>query len=286
MTNILQTALKQNNSKQGIRFRGVGVTYLADQGVMFEVSTSNNSGGFEFNFDFGGMFDGALRSDLRANVAPRAPLPVNPVVFNGGRVELNLNEDELEDYVENAMEQAHEVLRESRDKLRELGESQREIAWEQREYERNKRDIEFEKRNADADRRKELDEQLKELNVELAKLNSKRNEMERYSKEIAIEQKKQEEKRFAAKKQQYGQFLAGFEDSIGNVLCRYGAGIKALPKGENISFVLSNFGSIDSDERNGKQDRVYVFKYKDVQDCVRDKITQEKLLAGVNSYMF
>lgn len=280
MSNILETALKQNNTKQGIRFQSVGVTYLADQGVMFDINTSNRGRGFEFNFDFGDMFDGAHR------IAPRAPVAPNPVVFSGGRVELNLNEEELEEYVEDAMEHAREVMRESRGKLRKLSEQQKEIAWEKREYERRIRDLEFEKRSAPTDRRKNLDEQLKELAAELKQLELKRVEVERYSQTLEAERKQQTEKRQRAKKEQYKQFLAGFEDSIGNILCRYGAGIKALPANENISFVLSDFGSVDPDDRRAKQDKVYVFKYKEVQACVRDKISQEKLLAGVNSYMF
>jgi hypothetical protein len=63
-----------------------------------------------------------------------------------------------------------------------------------------------------------------------------------------------------AKNQQYIEFLNGFKDSIGNILCRYGAGIKALPVNENINFVLSNFGSVDSAGRGAKQDKIYVFK--------------------------
>ena len=280
MSNILQTSLKQNSTKQGIRFRDVGVTYLADQGVMFEISTSNRGEGFGLNFDLGEMFDGAQR------IISGARVPPNPVVFNGGRVELNLNEQDLEVYVEDAMDQVREVMYESRGKLRELAEQQREIAWEEREYERRKRDLEFEKRSAQTDRRKDIDQQLKELAGELQQLALKRVEVERYSQTLEAEQKQQAEKQQQAKKQQYVQFLSGFEDSIGNVLCRYGAGIKTLPIDENISFVLSNFGSVDSDNRGSKQDRIYVFKYQDVQACVRDKISQEKLLAGVNSYMF
>jgi hypothetical protein len=108
--------------------RGVGESYLANQGVMFDISTSNGGGGFGFSDMFDGGRDGA----------PRAPVPAKPVVFKDGWVELNLNEDELEVYVEDAMHQ-------SWDRLRELGEQQREIAWEQREYQRCKRDLEFEK---------------------------------------------------------------------------------------------------------------------------------------------
>jgi hypothetical protein len=280
MSNILQTSLKQNNTKQGIRFRDVGTTYLADQGVMFEISTSNSGGGGGGGFDFADMLDGVQQALFAA------PLPPNPVVFNGGRVELNLDEREIEAYVENAMDQMRDVMRESRGKLRELGEQQRELAWEKRESERRKRDLEFAKRSASGEHRKNLDEHLNELTAELKQLELKQAEVERYSKTLEDEQRLQNEKQQQARKQQYVTFLSGFEDTIGNILCRYGAGIKALPGDENISFVLSDFGSHDSARRGAKQDRIYVFKYQAVKACVRDKITQDKLLAGVNSYMF
>mgnify|MGYP000076608708 CR=1 FL=1 len=77
--------------------------------------------------------------------------------------------------------------------------------------------------------------------------------------------------------------MAGFEESVGDMLCKYGAGIKALPKDENVSFVLSKFGSTDS---RSKQDKIYVFQHKDIQDCVRDKIDANKLLSQANTYMF
>lgn len=277
MTNILQTSLKQNSTRKGIRLRSVDVTYLAEQGVLFEISTVGGGGGFEFNFD--GMFDG-----IASPLTPIAPVP--PIRVSGGRVELGMDEDELEHFVEDALERAQEQLRGSREQLRELAEQQREIEWEKRDYDRERRDLEFEKRNADADGRKKIDKKLVKLAAETKQLDAKRVEVERYGKKLEAEQKQQAEQRLATKKQQYGEFLAGFENSITNVLCRYGAGVKALPEDENISFVLSDFGSFEEEGNRGKQDKVYVFKYKDVQSCVRDKMTQKKLLAGANTYLF
>jgi hypothetical protein len=277
MTNILQTSLKQNSSRKGIRLRSVNVTYLAEQGVLFEINTTGADGGFDFNFN--GMFDG-----LRAPLAPKAPVPA--VRMSGGRVEIDMDEEELEHFVEDALERAQDQLQESREQLRELAEQQREIEWEKRDFERERRDLEFEKRNADADGRKKIDEKLAKLTAETKQLDAKRVEVERYGKKLEAEQKQQAEQRLAAKKQQYNEFLTSFENSITNVLCRYGAGVKALPENENISFVLSDFGSFEVENRNDKQDKVYVFKYKDVKACVRDKMTQEKLLSGANTYLF
>ena len=277
MTNILQTSLKQNSPKKGIRSHSVDVTYLADQGVLFEIRTAGTDGGFDFNFN--SMFDGF--------VMPSSPVAPDPIVkMSGGRVELDMDEMELEVFVENALEHAHEQMRGSRDQLRELAEQQREISWEKRDYDRRKRDLEFERHNADADDRKRIAKQLAELAAESAKLDAKRAEVERYSKKLEAEQKQLTEQRLAARKQQYSEFLKSFENTISSVLCRYGAGVKALPENENISFVLSDFGSSEVLAHTSKQDKVYVFKYKDVQACVRDKMTQQKLLAGANTYLF
>ncbi|MFT4938368.1 MAG: hypothetical protein ACI88A_001395 [Paraglaciecola sp.] len=277
MTNILHTSLKQNSPNKGIRLRSVNVTYLAEQGVLFEINTTGAGGGFDFNFD--GMFDGFTLPS-----APVAPVP--PVRMSGGRVQIDMDEEELEHFVEDALERAQDQLQESREQLRELAEQQREIAWEQRDYDRKRRDLEFEKRNADADDRKKIDSKLSKLAAETKLLDAKRVEVERYGKKLEAEQQQQAEQRLAAKKQQYSEFLAGFENSIANVLCRYGAGVKALSENENISFVLSDFGSMEAEGHKSKQDKIYVFKYKDVQACVRDKMTQQKLLAGANTYLF
>lgn len=275
MTNILQTSLKQNSPQKGIRSHSVEVTYLVDQGVLFEIRTAGTEGSFDFNFNR--VFDGF--------VVPSAP--VAPVVqLSGGRVELNMDERELEIFVEDAMEHAQEQMHNSRDQLRELAEQQREIAWEQRDYERRRRDLEFEKHNADSNSRKNIDEQLAELAAETAKLEAKRVEVERYNKKLETEQKQLAEQRLATKIKQYSEFLASFESSISNVLCSYGAGIKALPDNENISFILSDFGSAAATGHKGKQDKVYVFKNEDVQACVRDKMTPQKLLNGANTYLF
>lgn len=270
MTGIMQTALRQNNNRKGIRFRSIDATYLAKQGVVFEVNTSQ--GGWQI--DIGNVF-----SELRFPAAPAAPAAISD---HDGDWVVELNNDWVE-AAEEMAEGVHDAMREARDRLRELREREREFAWESREYERRKRDLEFEKRNADEERKKEIEAQRKELEKELAELNSQKAEVSKYAKEIEAQQKKKNAERQAAKQQEYKRFLAAFEESVGDMLCKYGAGIKALPKDENISFVLNQFGSGDS--RN-KRDKIYVFEHKDVQDCVRDNIDAEKLLAKSNTYSF
>lgn len=272
MTSILQTALKQNNDPKGIRFRSIDTTYLANQGVVFEIHTNSGSG--RFSFDLNEMF---------GNI----PLPIAPVSPGGEsrQREIIISHDFFdEEDMDEAMEEANNAMQETRERLRELRDREREFSYEQRDYERRKRDLEFEKSNADERRRNELNKELQELEKENKEIASKRDELNKYASSLEAEQKKKEQQRNAAKQQQYKQFLAGFESSIGEVLCRYGSGLKAMAENENVNFILSKF---DKDEQtNEKQDKIYVFKNKDIKDCVKEKISMDKLLSGALSYTF
>lgn len=276
MTNILQTALRQQNNKTGIRFRSIDVTYLANQGVVFDIHTSGSTS--VFGIDLSGLMSG-----LEGIPEPPQP-PQGPVHFvsENGSWEFEIDQ-EWEEYARDTADKLRDAMHESNDRLREIREQERELAWEQRDYSRQLRDVEFEKRNASDDSVKDISAREKEIKQELAKLETKKAKMAKMSKELELEQKQQAEKRNAAKKKEFTRFLADFEAGVGDVLCRYGAGIKALPKEQNISFVLPNFGSANS---RAKQDKIYVFQQQDIQDCVKDKIDTNKLLNKVETYMF
>lgn len=274
MGNILQTALKQDGSSGGIRLRSVSFTYLKEQGVLFQIDTSRSGSSRVFEF--------ISHGNSRSMPSP----PVAPHLFSMDGLNIEVDEDEIEQVVEEAMERAQDMNRESNSKLRSLAEKLREYAWEQREYERRRRDLEFEKNNSDKDRRKNLEQELQELNSELKKVEIKRAEVERYRGAIEKERKEQAEQRQLAMAQEYKTFLSTFESNVGDVLCRYGAGLKSLDGDEYVNFVLSNFTLPQDGRSQGKQDRIYVFKQKDIQACVRDKINKEKLLAGGLAYDF
>lgn len=273
MSNILQTALKQDGRTGSIRMRSVSFTYLKEQGVLFQVDTSRSGSSRVFEF----ITEGARRAFPDAPDAPQH-------FFDMDNFDFDIDEDEIEDVVEDAMEMAHDMTREARSKLRSLGEKLREFAWEQREYERRRRDLEFEKNNSDKDRRKDIEKQLQELNNELKEIETKRAEVERYRATIEKERKEQAEQRQSALQQEYRQFLSTFETNLAEVLCRYGAGLKALDSDEYVNFILPNF-SYQGNSRN-KQDRIYVFKHKDIQACVRSKIDKDKLLDKASAYEF
>lgn len=268
MTGIMHTALRQSNNRAGIRFRSIEATYLANQGVVFDINTSSSGG---WHLDLGNVLSGIS-----------VPTPPAAISGHDGGWVMEIDDDFVDMATEMA-EGVQDAMREARDRLRELREREREFSWEKREYERRKRDLEFEKRNADQDRKKQIEQQSEELEAELAKLKSKQAEVSEYAKQLEQEQKAKNAERQAAKREEYKRFLAGFEESVGDMLCKYGAGIKALPKDENVSFVLNKFGSEGSRK---KQDKIYVFQHKDIEDCVRDKITPDTLLSQSNTYMF
>jgi len=270
MSNILSTSLKQQNSKKGIRFSRLDVTYLAAQGVVFDVKTNN--GGFSFNFgDF-------LPEGFVIPEPPEAPEQTH-IVINSGDIDIEFDSDEMQDMLRSAKREA----RKAREQLRELREDERELSWEQREYERRRRDIEFEKRHADEHQRKQLNERLRELDQDAQKLKQKQQEVSKFAAQLEQEQKQQEQKRASARQSQYKRFLASFEENIADVLCKYGAGLKALDKKEHVSFVLKDFGSAGG---NSKQDRIYVFEQQDIRACVTEKIDSNKLLSRAQTYLF
>ncbi|GAB3028018.1 hypothetical protein [Bowmanella dokdonensis] len=271
MTGIMNTTLRQDRSKGDIRVRSLDATYLTGQGVLFEMNTSGAGLGFSFNF--GELFGGV------------PPAPAAPAVSGGDyQFHIQIDDDELDSRIEEAMEVARDALRENREKLGELREQERELAWEMREYERRKRDLEFEKRHAEGERKKDLNQDTQELETELARLRERQKEVAQYAQELEKEQQQQALKQQEALQQQYKSFLAGFESNVADVLCKYGAGLRTLPQDEHVSLVLKNF--MQDPQGGGRQDKIYVFRNQDVQACVTGKLNAQKLLEQVRTYQF
>lgn len=280
MLNILQASLKQQSSDKNIRFRAESVFYLANQGVVFEIDSGRHGGGRHggnfFGFDLNGL-NGLISS------IPAAPVPPNT---KGSRFEINIDENEIERMVMNFVEHGEHYDDDVTDKMRDLSEERRELGWEKREYERTRRDLEFEKRNADSERRKEIDKRLSDVNREVAKLEAKAKELETFRSNLEAERNQQVAKRQAAKQKLYKESLSLFEDTIGDMLCRYGAGLRSLADEEHVTFLLSDFVDADNDSVIGSHDKVYVFKHKDIQACVTGKSNKDKLLTAAKTYLF
>ncbi|MBC3764801.1 hypothetical protein [Neptunicella marina] len=279
MSSILKTSLQQNNDKAAIRFHNLDMSYLADQGVVFEVSTSKSR--WNFNFDFG-----SLREFFpAAPVAPVAPVPGQKVKekLAEKNIVITFDTDDFENEMEEAMEHAKDAMRDVRDKLRELRDERRQLSWDEREYERRRRDIEFEKSHADAEDKKELEQEIAELNKQNQELAEKRKKIDEYAAKLEAEQQKsmQASREMAMKNTRA--FLAKFEDTVAETLCKYGMGVKSMPEGEHVSFILEGFGE---DENDKDLDRVYVFNNKDIKSCVAERMTKDQLLKAAKSYMF
>jgi hypothetical protein len=275
MLNILQASLKQQSSDKNIRFRAEAVFYLADQGVVFEIDSGRRGSNF-FGFDLGGL-NGLIDNIPRTPVAPNAP---------SGHFEIDIDEKEIERMVMQFVEHGEHYDDDLSDKMRDLSEEQRELGWEKREYDRSRRDLEFEKRNADTQRRKEIEKRQAALDKEVAKLEAKTKEIEKYRNDLEAEHNQEVAKRQAVKQKLYKESLSVFEDTIGDMLCRYGAGLRSLADDENVTFLLSDFVDADNDSVIGSHDKVYVFKHKDIQACVTGKSNKNKLLTAAKTYMF
>ncbi|RDV28156.1 hypothetical protein DXV75_04120 [Alteromonas aestuariivivens] len=268
MTGVLDTVLKQHSKRQEVRYRKLDATYLLNQGVVFEVTTTDTSAGW------GGW------SEIMSLIPP-APLAHISIMDGDEDIEIV---QEWESIAENAIREVEESFRETHEELRELRDRSREMAWERRELDRQKRDLEFELRQAQDKRQKEIREDLNELEQELAQLDSKEREIKQHADEIEQRQQAKLEQQKQAQQQAYKTFLANFESSIGDALCRFGAGLRELPDNEHISFVLKDFSlTTQGRERN---DRVYVFSKSKVKQCASEKIDESKLLASAQVYEF
>ncbi len=270
MSGVIDTALKQDATQNGIRYRSVETTYLAKQGVVFDVNVRSRGAGWS-----------AQLSQILPTmpVAPRAPVVISN---NDSDFEFEVSE-EWEEFAEDTMERLSDVFRESSSQIRELRSQERELASEKRELERRKRDLEFELRMAGNGREKEIKEELKELDKEMNQYASREKELESHAAELEKEQNERVAKQKEAQEQAYKQFLANFEGNIGDTLCRFGAGLRSLPDDENISFVLKDFSH---DSRGKDTDRIYVFSKRKVKDCLQEKINPSQLISSADIYEF
>ncbi len=281
MSGVIDTALKQDTTKEGVRYRSIEATYLAKQGVIFTINTGSRS--MVFDFDFGDL----MSVIPTAPTAPDVP-HVTVVSEDGVHVESHgdyefVYEQDWSETADRVVRQVEKIVRKTDEKLREFRSDRREIEWEIRELDRRNRDLEFELRAADKEREREIEREMKELKAEMGRLQAREKELQNYAQELAEEKKAELAKQREMKEKAYKTFLANFEGSVGDTLCSFGAGLRELPDDEHISFILKNFGK----NTEGKsQDRVYIFNKKSVKSCVAEKISPSDLLAKAEVYVF
>ena len=274
MQSVLDTALKQPATKGGIRYRGMSVNYLADQGVVFEISSSQSRSISLFNHNGQHMPVGPH--------TPTAPVtPSIPDIINFRGMEEGI--EQIEVIVENAMENVEMAFFEHRDELHQLREEERDIAWELRDAQRELRDLNFTLRNADAQSKDELTKEIKELEKKVAKYSAKQVAAEAKSQALLNERQSKLAQQHAQKEQAKKQFLAQFEMQVGDALCRFGSGLRAVPSNAYVNFVIKDMG-LGTDGHASNQ--IYVFTMRDIKACVQEKIDVNGLLTSAKVYQF
>lgn len=288
MQNIMTTSLKQGSRRGGIRFRKIETGYLAGQGLVFDVHTSNSAGDMHFNFNFNDIMqeveDFTQAFDMH-DPHGDSDIVVVPDIPDGFSFSFDMNE-EAEEMAEEARERSRDTQRQNRERWRDLREKEKELDWEHREHNRNIRDYEFELRHSDDERKVKIEKEVKEIKKELEKIESRKAEYEKLAVELEEEEKSRKGKEQEAKLRQVKSFLANFESTIAETLCDYGSGLKSLPDNEKVNFILKDFAKGKNQRSREEMDKVYVFNLKDVRDCVLEKITPNDLLLKTETYMF
>jgi flagellar biosynthesis GTPase FlhF len=259
MDSVMTTALKQVSAKEAISVRELQTKYLAGQGVVYSISTSNRS----------------RQTHFGESIFVSAP-PSPPFTSVSGTTSHFYKDVEIEEAIEHAFSRDSQQLRETRS-------STRNLAWQLRDAERRAQDLAFEMQNADKARKSEIESQVKQLKKQNEELKARKRELQERADKIEKEQKQKREAQKAAVKKANQEFLAAFEESVSDNLCRFGAGLRALPKTEHITFVLNNFSR---NAANKNIDRIYVFTALDVTKCVQEKMSVKELLAKATVYDF
>jgi len=291
MENILATSMKQNNRRKGIRFRSIETGYLAGQGILFEVRTSS-SGGMRFEFNFDEMMDDftVFAENFSQSIPPVPPRPPLPEASEAEAFSeshsFSFSFDDDEDYEDEMEDRAKEARREARERRREVREKQRELKWEAREYERAVRDIEFQLRHADEESRKELEKKEEKMRARMEELTKRENAYVKQEEELEAVERQRKAEAEERKMQQVKSFLVDFESVVADALCDYGNGLRSLPEGENVNFVLKDFVRGEGDKSRNRLDKVYVFEMKDIKRCVQQDISPNDLLVASKTYLF
>lgn len=269
MDGVMTTALKQASESESITVRGLQTNYLAGQGVVYSIATSNRSRHVRYG------------DNVFIAASPEPPFPPSIEFGEDGFEEVE--QAEIENAIEHALEEVEYAFGRDSQQLREARSSARTIDWRLRESQRHAQDLEFEMQNADKERKTEIQAQVTKLTQQNKSLNDQKRKLQEIADKIQVEQKQKLEAQKAAMAKASKAFLDAFEESISDKLCRFGAGLRALPTNEHITFILNNFNSNVSNENT---DRIYVFSVSDVTRCVQQKMDVKQLLAKATVYNF
>jgi flagellar biosynthesis GTPase FlhF len=186
----MTTALKQVSAKEAISVRELQTKYLAGQGVVYSISTSNRS----------------RQTHFGESIFVSAP-PSPPFTSVSGTTSHFYKDVEIEEAIEHAFSRDSQQLRETRS-------STRNLAWQLRDAERRAQDLAFEMQNADKARKSEIESQVKQLKKQNEELKARKRELQERADKIEKEQKQKREAQKAAVKKANQEFLAAFRQFV------------------------------------------------------------------------
>ncbi|NMP31008.1 hypothetical protein HII17_05465 [Thalassotalea sp. M1531] len=279
MNNIIKSSVTSGDNRQNIKLSGVESTYLKGQGVLFTLRSQSRFGHWgNYNFDV-----------VMPPMPPMPPLSPDQIVDIETTVAeaAEIADIDVEKEVAKAMENASrtyerviEIHHDKHETYRDLREEQRDLAYELRDITREKRDMEYQlKRSEDKEDKAELKSELAALEKKKKKILASKKELTEKAKQIKSKQLAEQSKQETARKGYYENLSAAMAET----LCLYGNGLKALPKGENVTVILKSGG-----DKLGRQyqDKIHVFTKRNINGCAIDKITSTQLLEKSKAYQF
>ena len=247
----------------GVNIEGL---YLAGQGMVFEVHLP----GAHYGHVFG------------TPLAPIAPLPPMPAIAfsddeDAEAPEAEIDTEEMEAVVEEAMEAAHEAMSEmgygrgidkqTQEQLRALRDSQRKAAREYRDQQ---------KAYADA-LRKNKDMSQAERDKQKAALEKSRQSFEAAQQQF----RGKAEALRNEQKQQWQAKVKETEDQLLDTLCSYAGSTRRLGTGEHVTLILKDAAG-ESDAKH----KIWVIKKADLDACATGSQTSGVLQKKAISYNF
>ncbi|GAB3001051.1 hypothetical protein [Psychrosphaera aestuarii] len=297
MSTILQTTLKD---KLGRNSGQVSASYLAHQGMLFEISANNRFAAPNiFISKNGNVF--SSNSDS-AFVPPPPPKPGTPSTSKLERdleelVEIRMETENTEHFFEMSHSDIEDIefeihkatmlaeslggdnikaRKEMREAKNELRKKQRELSKQASKLERKARQVEREIRDAElvSDiNNGESDQQIKKLEAEMQGLKTQlkniNNEMVKHQKTVREAAQKAKEQ---VRKQQQ-ELAKTYAFTISELVCDFGSGLKSLKEDKFMTFYVNDASQL-----------YYVFKQDDIEKCNKGKINYRALLDSAVKY--
>lgn len=304
MSSILKTSLNEQLGRHSSRVEG---SYLANQGLFFELSSSGHIAPRVFISRNGEHFS----SDPSAPVPPPPPLPnaVSESDIEEGLelaqsiteaiVEMEYATEENEEFLTMSRHELHDIereihratmiaeavsgvtskeQREAREKQRELRKKHHELARKAARVEREVRRVEREIR--DAELASELGDdkskaKLSSLETVMKDLSKKLKDINKDMVQYKVEVKKVSDKARKEAQDKQRELVKSYANVIADVTCNFAGGLRSLKDDEHVTYHVNGFAN-----------QYFVFKYKDIEKCSAGKMNAKQLLSKATIYTF